>query len=263
MSPAKRVALGEWSSLAGSGNDEAPDEIAGVDFIAADEEKTAVPDTTAAPDSLSTAQTPPPIPEDPTPAAPELEKAVALEEPTCRRTTREQTGSRFVLAEEAPAIRPKAWLTALICIVAIVALAGATWGILHSVEKQKVAEIVLAVPEGNEYWRVNLEERDDDGTYFEGYSIYLTCTNVSDVPFTPEYATARWYDGDEVKCRLAADYEFMRRWMDSAALIQGESPLVLLFQSNYQRYTKAVFTLDGADANGHAQQYTFSLNLMP
>ena len=141
----------------------------------------------------------------------------------------------------------------------VLALVCAGFGIARAVAKARKAEITLTVPAGSEYWRVSYEE----GERFDGWSIYLTCTNVSDVPFTPEHMVAKWYIGDRVDARLNVDDAYMRNWMDSDALIQGESPLVLLVQSNRSNYDRVEFLLDGTDDNGHAQRYSLAMDLLP
>mgnify|MGYP000770905706 CR=1 len=62
---------------------------------------------------------------------------------------------------------------------------------------------------------------EDDG--FVGWMIHFYSTNVSDVPFTPTYAQAKWYEGDKLNgSSPAVDYNYMRNWMESETLVKGE-----------------------------------------
>lgn len=231
-------------------------QLLGVDFIVMEQEVPAsAPDPLPTPPEAPTASAAPATPPESASEPPQA----AVTEPTRRRSDREQTDSRFSLPTEALVAYHQSWLRGIICVLAVLALVCAGFGIARAVAKAQKAEITLTVPAGSEYWRVSYEE----GERFDGWSIYLTCTNVSDVPFTPEHMVAKWYIGDRVDDRLKVDAAYMRNWMDSNALIQGESPLVLLFQSDRSNYDRVEFLLDGTDDNGHAQRYSLAMDLLP
>ena len=103
--------------------------------------------------------------------------------------------------------------------------------------------------------------KEDDG--FVGWMIHFYSTNVSDVPFTPTYAQAKWYEGDKLIGSVPAiDYEYMRKWMESDALVKGEMPLDLYCGTDRLNVDRGVFIISGTDANGHELKFSISIDLI-
>ena len=118
------------------------------------------------------------------------------------------------------------------------------------------AQIELSYPPENAYMM-----KEDDG--FVGWMIHFYSTNVSDVPFTPTYAQAKWYVGDKLNgSSPAIDYEFMRNWMESDALVKGETPLDLYCGTDRLNVDRGVFIISGTDANGHELKFSISIDLI-
>lgn len=118
------------------------------------------------------------------------------------------------------------------------------------------AQIELSYPPENAYMM-----KEDDG--FVGWMIHFYSTNVSDVPFTPTYAQVKWYEGDKLNgSSPAIDYEFMRNWMESDALVKGEMPLDLYCGTDKLNVDRGVFIISGTDANGHELKFSISIDLI-
>ena len=132
-------------------------------------------------------------------------------------TSQKQTDGRFVNPPKQPNQRKR---IAVIC-AAVVIIVAAVIAIVLPMMPKAQAQIELSYPPENAYMM-----KEDDG--FVGWMIHFYSTNVSDVPFTPTYAQAKWYVGDKLNgSSPAIDYEFMRNWMESDALVKGEMPLDL------------------------------------
>lgn len=96
-----------------------------------------------------------------------------------------------------------------------------------------------------------------------GWMIHFYSTNVSDVPFTPTYAQAKWYEGDKLNgSSPAVDYEYMRNWMESETLVKGEMPLDLYCGTDKLNVDRGVFIISGTDANGHELKFSISIDLI-
>ena len=118
------------------------------------------------------------------------------------------------------------------------------------------AQIELSYPPENAYMM-----KEDGG--FVGWMIHFYSTNVSDVPFTPTYAQAKWYEGDKLNgSSPAVDYEYMRNWMESEALVKGEMPLDLYCGTDKLNVDRGVFIISGTDANGHELKFSISIDLI-
>lgn len=118
------------------------------------------------------------------------------------------------------------------------------------------AQIELSYPPENAYMM-----KEDGG--FVGWMIHFYSTNVSDVPFTPTYAQAKWYVGDKLNgSSPAVDYNYMRNWMESEALVKGETPLDLYYGTDKLNVDRGVFIISGTDANGHELKFSISIDLI-
>ena len=156
--------------------------------------------------------------------------------------TQEQTDGRFVNPPEQPKQPSQRKRIAVICAAVVIIVAA-------------VVGIVLYPPE-NAYMM-----KEDDG--FVGWQIHFYSTNVSDVPFTPTYAQAKWYVGDKLNgSSPAVDYNYMRNWMESDALVKGETPLDLYCGTDRLNVDRGVFTISGTDANGHELKFSISIDLI-
>lgn len=83
------------------------------------------------------------------------------------------------------------------------------------------------------------------------------------MPFTPTYAQAKWYEGDKLNgSSPAVDYEYMRNWMESEALVKGEMPLDLYCGTDKLNVDRGVFIISGTDANGHELKFSISIDLI-
>lgn len=146
------------------------------------------------------------------------EAVPTVQEPV--QETQEQTDGRFVNPPEQPKQPNQRKRIAVIC-AAVVIIVAAVIAIVLPMMPKAQAEIELSYPPENAYMM-----KEDDG--FVGWMIHFYSTNVSDVPFTPTYALAKWYEGDKLIGSVPAiDYEYMRKWMESDALVKGEMPLDL------------------------------------
>lgn len=138
------------------------------------------------------------------------EAVPTVQEPV--QETQEQTDGRFVNPPEQPNQRKR---IAVICAAVVIIVAAVIAIVLPMLPKAQ-AEIELSYPPENAYMM-----KGDNG--FIGWQIHFYSTNVSDVPFTPTYAQAKWYEGDKlIGSSPAIDYEYMRNWMESEALVKGE-----------------------------------------
>lgn len=133
---------------------------------------------------------------------------------------------------------------------------AAVVGIVLPMLPKAQAQIELSYPPENAYMM-----KEDDG--FVGWMIHFYSTNVSDVPFTPTYAQAKWYEGDKLNgSSPAVDYEYMRKWMESDALVKGEMPLDLYCGTDRLNVDRGVFIISGTDANGHELKFSISIDLI-
>lgn len=133
---------------------------------------------------------------------------------------------------------------------------AAVVGIVLPMLPKAQAQIELSYPPENAYMM-----KEDDG--FVGWMIHFYSTNVSDVPFTPTYAQAKWYVGDKLSgSSPAVDYNYMRNWMESDALVKGEMPLDLYCGTDRQNVDRGVFIISGTDANGHELKFSISIDLI-
>ena len=129
-------------------------------------------------------------------------------------------------------------------------------GIVLPMLPKAQAQIELSYPPENAYMM-----KEDGG--FVGWMIHFYSTNVSDVPFTPTYAQAKWYEGDKLNgSSPAVDYNYMRNWMESDALVKGETPLDLYYGTDRQNVDRGVFIISGTDANGHELKFSISIDLI-
>ena len=166
--------------------------------------------------------------------------------------TQGQTDGRFVNPPEQPSQRKR---IAVIC-AAVVIIVAAVVGIVLPMLPKAQAEIELSYPPENAYMM-----KEDDG--FVGWMIHFYSTNVSDVPFTPTYAQAKWYEGDKLNgSSPAVDYNYMRNWMESEALVKGEMPLDLYCGTDKLNVDRGVFIISGTDANGHELKFSISIDLI-
>lgn len=166
--------------------------------------------------------------------------------------TQEQTDGRFVNPPKQPNQRKR---IAVIC-AAVVIIVAAVIAIVLPMMPKAQAQIELSYPPENAYMM-----KEDDG--FVGWMIHFYSTNVSDVPFTPTYAQAKWYEGDKLNgSSPAIDYEFMRNWMESDALVKGETPLDLYCGTDKLNVDRGVFIISGTDANGHELKFSISIDLI-
>ena len=139
---------------------------------------------------------------------------------------------------------------------AVVIIVAAVVGIVLPMLPKAQAQIELSYPPENAYMM-----KEDDG--FVGWMIHFYSTNVSDVPFTPTYAQAKWYEGDKLNgSSPAVDYEYMRNWMESEALVKGEMPLDLYCGTDRLNVDRGVFIISGTDANGHELKFSISIDLI-
>jgi len=139
---------------------------------------------------------------------------------------------------------------------AVVIIVAAVVGIVLPMLPKAQAQIELSYPPENAYMM-----KEDDG--FVGWMIHFYSTNVSDVPFTPAYAQAKWYEGDKLNgSSPAIDYEYMRNWMESEALVKGEMPLDLYCGTDKLNVDRGVFIISGTDANGHELKFSISIDLI-
>lgn len=60
----------------------------------------------------------------------------------------------------------------------------------------------------------------------------------------------------------AIDYEYMRKWMESDALVKGEMPLDLYCGTDRLNVDRGVFIISGTDANGHELKFSISIDLI-
>ena len=133
---------------------------------------------------------------------------------------------------------------------------SSSWRIVLPMLPKAQAQIELSYPPENAYMM-----KEDDG--FVGWMIHFYSTNVSDVPFTPTYAQAKWYEGDKLNgSSPAIDYEYMRNWMESDALVKGEMPLDLYCGTDKLNVDRGVFIISGTDANGHELKFSISIDLI-
>lgn len=166
--------------------------------------------------------------------------------------TQEQTDGRFVNPPKQPNQRKR---IAVIC-AAVVIIVAAVIAIVLPMMPKAQAKIELSYPPENAYMM-----KEDNG--FVGWQIHFYSTNVSDVPFTPTYAQAKWYVGDKLNgSSPAIDYEFMRNWMESEALVKGETPLDLYCGTDRLNVDRGVFIISGTDANGHELKFSISIDLI-
>lgn len=177
----------------------------------------------------------------------------AVQEPA--QETQEQTDGRFVNPPEQPKQPNQRKRIAVIC-AAVVIIVAAVIGLVLPMLPKAQAEIELSYPPENAYMM-----KEDDG--FVGWMIHFYSTNVSDVPFTPTYALAKWYEGDKLIGSVPAiDYEYMRKWMESDALVKGEMPLDLYCGTDRLNADRGVFIISGTDANGHELRFSISIDLI-
>lgn len=166
--------------------------------------------------------------------------------------TQEQTDGRFVNPPKQPNQRKR---IAVIC-AAVVIIVAAVVGIVLPMLPKAQAQIELSYPPENAYMM-----KEDGG--FVGWQIHFYSTNVSDVPFTPTYAQAKWYEGDKLNgSSPAVDYNYMRNWMESDALVKGETPLDLYYGTDKLNVDRGVFIISGTDANGHELKFSISIDLI-
>lgn len=169
--------------------------------------------------------------------------------------TQEQTDGRFVNPPEQPKQPNQRKRIAVICAAVVIIVAAVIAIVLPMLPKAQ-AEIELSYPPENAYMM-----KEDDG--FVGWMIHFYSTNVSDVPFTPTYALAKWYEGDKLIGSVPAiDYEYMRKWMESDALVKGEMPLDLYCGTDRLNADRGVFIISGTDANGHELRFSISIDLI-
>lgn len=174
---------------------------------------------------------------------------------TDAQETQKQTDGRFDNPPEQPKQPGSRKRIAIIC-TAVVIIVAAIVGIVLPMMPKAQAEIELSYPPENAYMM-----KEDDG--FVGWQIHFYSTNVSDVPFTPTYAQAKWYEGDKLNgSSPAIDYEFMRNWMESDALVKGEWPLDLYCGTDKLNVDRGVFIISGTDANGHELTFSISIDLI-
>ena len=166
-----------------------------------------------------------------------------------------QTDGRFVNPPEQPKQPNQRKRIAVIC-AAVVIIVAAVVGIVLPMLPKAQAQIELSYPPENAYMM-----KEDGG--FVGWQIHFYSTNVSDVPFTPTYAQAKWYLGDKLSgSSPAVDYNYMRNWMESDALVKGETPLDLYYGTDRQNVDRGVFIISGTDANGHELKFSISIDLI-
>lgn len=169
--------------------------------------------------------------------------------------TQKQTDGRFVNPPEQPKQPNQRKRIAVICAAVVIIVAAVIAIVLPMLPKAQ-AEIELSYPPENAYMM-----KEDDG--FVGWMIHFYSTNVSDVPFTPAYAQAKWYEGDKLIGSVPAiDYEYMRKWMESDALVKGEMPLDLYCGTDRLNVDRGVFIISGTDANGHELKFSISIDLI-
>ena len=187
-------------------------------------------------------------------AMPDVATAAQLsKEPV--QETQEQTDGRFVNPPEQPKQPNQRKRIAVIC-AAVVIIVAAVVGIVLPMLPKAQAQIELSYPPENAYMM-----KEDGG--FVGWMIHFYSTNVSDVPFTPTYAQAKWYVGDKLSgSSPAVDYNYMRNWMESDALVKGEMPLDLYCGTDRQNVDRGVFIISGTDANGHELKFSISIDLI-
>ena len=177
----------------------------------------------------------------------------AVQEPV--QETQEQTDGRFVNPPEQPKQPNQRKRIAVICAAVVIIVATVIAIVLPMLPKAQ-AQIELSYPPENAYMM-----KEDDG--FVGWMIHFYSTNVSDVPFTPAYAQAKWYEGDKLIGSVPAiDYEYMRKWMESDALVKGEMPLDLYCGTDRLNVDRGVFIISGTDANGHELKFSISIDLI-
>jgi len=178
------------------------------------------------------------------------EAVPAVQEPV--QETQKQTDGRFVNPPKQPSQRKR---IAVIC-AAVVIIVAAVVGIVLPMLPKAQAQIELSYPPENAYMM-----KEDNG--FVGWMIHFYSTNVSDVPFTPTYAQAKWYEGDKLNgSSPAVDYEYMRNWMESETLVKGEMPLDLYCGTDKLNVDRGVFIISGTDANGHELKFSISIDLI-
>lgn len=181
------------------------------------------------------------------------EAVPTVQEPV--QETQKQTDGRFVNPPEQPKQPNQRKRIAVIC-AAVVIIVAAVIAIVRPMLPKAQAQIELSYPPENAYMM-----KEDDG--FVGWMIHFYSTNVSDVPFTPTYALAKWYEGDKLIGSVPAiDYEYMRKWMESDALVKGEMPLDLYCGTDRLNVDRGVFIISGTDANGHELKFSISIDLI-
>lgn len=174
---------------------------------------------------------------------------------TAAQETQKQTDGRFENPPEEPKQPNQRKRIAIIC-TAVVIIVAAIVGIALTMMPKAQAVIELSYPPENAYMM-----KEDDG--FVGWQIHFYSTNVSDVPFTPTYAQAKWYEGDKLNgSSPAASYDFMRRWMESDALVKGEMPLDLYCGTDKLNVQYGIFTISGTDANGNELKFSIRIDLI-
>lgn len=180
------------------------------------------------------------------------EAVPTVQEPV--QETQAQTDGRFVNPPEQPKQPNQRKRIAVICAAVVIIVAAVIAIVLPMLPKAQ-AEIELSYPPENAYMM------KEDG--FVGWMIHFYSTNVSDVPFTPTYAQAKWYEGDKLIGSVPAiDYEYMRKWMESDALVKGEMPLDLYCGTDRLNVDRGVFIISGTDANGHELKFSISIDLI-
>ena len=120
---------------------------------------------------------------------------------------------------------------------------GKSISVRTDAEKPAAEIVVTALPE-------TVYPAAGEDNWF-GWDVTFSVQNVSNVPFTPEYAVATYYDGETEKDCLVLTYEDMRPHMGNDALIKGNDPLEWGFGYTEPNVTHLTFVIRGTDANGH------------
>ncbi len=110
----------------------------------------------------------------------------------------------------------------------------------------------------------NTDIFENDG---RGWMFTFEITNTGSVPFRPESANVVFYADKRIDSQLQMSYDDMRPWMVNDTLNKGDTPLQLLFGTNHTSCTHAVCIIRGTDQNGHALEFSgtveFSQEMQP
>ena len=119
--------------------------------------------------------------------------------------------------------------------------------LVHPDDGKPMADIVVTALPETAYLTKNFEKDSE----WIGWDVTFSIRNESDVPFTPQFATVVYYNGEKETTRAVLTYEEMRPHMGNDRLIKGNDPFEWGFGMTELENTHMTFTILGTDANGH------------